>query len=70
LLIILLLSIALSHCAFSGNNSWDSQVRGSEEMPESIRHLAQKLVTKNNKVGNDPGLAITYPSFGFRISDF
>ena len=34
LLIILLVSIALSHCAFSGNNSWDSQVRGSEEMPD------------------------------------
>ncbi|MES0396788.1 MAG: hypothetical protein ABUK17_04520, partial [Syntrophobacteria bacterium] len=53
LLIILLVSITLSHCAFSGNNSWDSQVRGSEEMPENIRHLVQKLSTKSKKVGNN-----------------
>jgi hypothetical protein len=64
LLIILLVSLALSHCALSGNNSWDSQVRGSEETPENIRHLVQKLATTSNKVGNNTGLAITYPYDG------
>ena len=64
LLTILLVGIALSHCAFSGNNTWDSQVRGSEEMPESIRHLVEKLNTKSKKIGNNTGLAITYPYDG------
>ncbi len=64
LLIILLVSITLSHCAFSGNNSWDSQMRGSEETPDNIRHLVQKLATTSNKVGNNTGLAITYPYDG------
>jgi hypothetical protein len=64
LLIILLVSLALSHCAFSGNNSWDSQVRGPEEMPQNIRHLVQKLATTSKNVGNNTGLAITYPYDG------
>jgi hypothetical protein len=64
LLIILLVSFALSHCAFSGNNSWDSQVRGPEEMPQNIRHLVQKLATTSKNVGNNTGLAITYPYDG------
>jgi len=64
LLLILLVSVALSHCGFSGINSWDSQVRGSEEMPESIRHLVQKFTTNSKKVGNNTGLTITYPYDG------
>lgn len=64
LLIILLVSLALSHCAFSGNNTWDSQVRGSEEMPESILHLVQKLATKSKKIEKNTGLAIVYPYDG------
>jgi hypothetical protein len=64
LLIILLVSLALSHCGLSGINSWDSQVRGSDQMPDSIRHLVQKLATKSKKVGNNTGLAITYPYDG------
>jgi hypothetical protein len=64
LLIILLVSIALSHCGLSGINSWDSQVRGSDQMPDSIRHLVQKLATKSKKVENNTGLAITYPYDG------
>ena len=39
-------------------------MRGSEEMPESIRHLVQKLATTSKKVGNNTGLAITYPYDG------
>jgi hypothetical protein len=64
LLLILLVSIALSYCGFSGINSWDSQVRGSEEMPESVRRLVQKLATKSKRVANNTGLAITYPYDG------
>ena len=64
LLIILLASISLSYCGFSGINGWDTQVRGQDEMPESIRHLVQKLTTSGKKVGNNSGLAITYPYDG------
>ena len=52
LLIILLASITLSHCAFSGNNSWDSQVSGPQEMPDEIRHLVQQLITNSKQAGN------------------
>jgi len=58
---ILLVSIALSHCTFSGKNSWDSQVKGPEEMPDKIRHLVQNLVANSKTVGNNTGLIITYP---------
>ncbi len=64
LLIILLASIVLSHCAFSGNNSWDSQVSGPLGMPEETRHLVQKLITNSKKAGNKTGLTITYPFDG------
>jgi hypothetical protein len=64
LLIILLVSLTLSHCGLSGINSWDSQVRGSDQMPDSIRHLVQKLATNSKKVENQTGLAITYPYDG------
>lgn len=64
LLLILLVSIALSYCGFSRINSWDSQVRGSEEMPESVRRLVQKLATKSKRVANNTGLTITYPYDG------
>ncbi|MBC8431222.1 MAG: hypothetical protein H8D96_04825 [Desulfobacterales bacterium] len=64
LLIILLASIVLSHCAFSGNNSWDSQVSGPLGMPEETRNLVQKLITNSKKAGNKTGLTITYPFDG------
>ena len=57
----MLVSLALSHCTFSGKNSWDSQVKGPEEMPDNIRHLVQNLVANSKKVGNNTGLIITYP---------
>ena len=57
----MLVSLALSHCTFSGKNSWDSQVKGPEGMPDKIRHLAQNLVTNSKKVENSSGLTITYP---------
>jgi hypothetical protein len=64
LLMVLLASITLSHCAFSGNNSWDSQVSGPQGMPEKIRHLVQKLITNSKQAGYKTGLTITYPFDG------
>lgn len=64
LLFALLASIVLSHCSFSGKNSWDSQIGGSEEMPTKIRHLVQELSTNSKRVGNRKGLDIIYPFDG------
>ena len=64
LLVILLVSIALSHCGFSRNNSWDSQVNGTAEMPKEIQHLVQELSTNSKKIGNSKDLEITYPFDG------
>ena len=64
LLFILLLSIAMGHSAFSGDNNWGSQVSDQERMPEKIRHQVQKLITNGEKVENSTGLLITYPYDG------
>ena len=64
LLLILLVSIALSHCGFSRNNSWDSQVSGTAEMPKEIQHLVQELSTNSKRIGNSKDLEITYPFDG------
>ena len=56
LLFILLLSIAVGHSAFSGDNNWDSRISDPERMPEKIRHQVQKLITNGEKIGNSTGL--------------
>jgi hypothetical protein len=61
LFFILLLSIAMGHSAFSGDNNWGSRMSGPKRMPEKILQQVQKLITNSEKIENNTGLLITYP---------